>query len=269
MATYIGSSVNAGSVMTANQPPVIMSVSATAANPGEDVMFMVVASDADGDALVYAWDFGDGATASSTAGTAVHCYALAGTYTVTVTVSDGQGGTDTAALEVRINVAPVAEAGGDYVGTVGRPVTLDGGGSYDPDKLGGKSTLSYTWDFGDGTVGYGKTASHSYTAVGTYTVTLTVNDGLASATDVATVVVGPSLGIELAVRGYKVKGRRYVDLMWLGAGGTRVEIIRNGAPLLTTENDGFYVDTIGNGVGTYEYQVSDGENWSNTARVTF
>lgn len=42
--------------------------------------------------------------------------------------------------------------------------------------------LSYKWDFGDETVGTGATISHTYSADGTYDVTLTTtdNDGLTS-----------------------------------------------------------------------------------------
>jgi chitodextrinase len=38
----------------------------------------------------------------------------------------------------------------------------------------------YTWDFGDGSTGSGATVSHTYGAIGTYTVTLTVGNGVAS-----------------------------------------------------------------------------------------
>jgi PKD repeat protein len=48
-------------------------------------------TDPDGDALSFAWDFGDGATA--TGQTASHTYAAAGTYPITLTVDDGHGGT--------------------------------------------------------------------------------------------------------------------------------------------------------------------------------
>ncbi|MFN7118865.1 MAG: PKD domain-containing protein, partial [Saprospiraceae bacterium] len=55
-------------------------------------------SDSDGAIVSYAWDFGDGTTASSV--TAVHTYALAGTYTISLTVTDNQGLTATASTLV-------------------------------------------------------------------------------------------------------------------------------------------------------------------------
>jgi PKD repeat protein len=42
--------------------------------------------------------------------------------------------------------------------------------------------VSYAWDLGDGTTASGAEVSHSYSAAGSYRVTLTVtdNDGLSS-----------------------------------------------------------------------------------------
>jgi PKD repeat protein len=56
--------------------------------------------DIDGTIASYAWDFGDGATASGA--TAAHAYAETGTYTATLTVTDDKGatGTDVAAISV-------------------------------------------------------------------------------------------------------------------------------------------------------------------------
>lgn len=54
---------------------------------GDLLAFSATATDADGDHLDYAWDFGDGAT--GTGALVEHAYAAAGTYTATVTVSDG------------------------------------------------------------------------------------------------------------------------------------------------------------------------------------
>jgi len=52
-------------------------------------------------------------------------------------------------------------------------VTFDGSTSSDIDF----DTLSYTWDFGDGSTGTGKITTHKYSKGGIYTATLTVSDG--------------------------------------------------------------------------------------------
>ncbi len=49
---------------------------------------------------------------------------------------------------------------------------VDASGSSDPDG----SVASYAWEFGDGSGGAGKTASHAYSTAGDYTVKLTVTD---------------------------------------------------------------------------------------------
>ena len=52
--------------------------------------------------------------------------------------------------------------------------TFDASASTDADGF----IMRYDWDFGDGTTGYGKIASHSYAVPGTYIVTLAVMDEL-------------------------------------------------------------------------------------------
>ncbi len=52
-------------------------------------------------------------------------------------------------------------------------VAVDASTSSDPDG----DTLTYAWDFGDGGTGTGKTTTHTYATSGTYSITLTVNDG--------------------------------------------------------------------------------------------
>jgi hypothetical protein len=51
--------------------------------------------------------------------------------------------------------------------------TLDASTTTDQDG----DTLSYVWNFGDGTTGNGVTVSHTYTVIGNYTATLTAYDG--------------------------------------------------------------------------------------------
>lgn len=62
-------------------------------------------SDADGDALTYSWDFGDGGT--STAANPSHKYKANGTYTATVTAKDTTGRTGSASVQIVVgNTAP-------------------------------------------------------------------------------------------------------------------------------------------------------------------
>ena len=89
-------------------------------------------SDPDGDALTYAWDFGDGATGSGVA--PAHAYATVGTFTVALTVNDGTVSSAPALATVTIsNQAPTADAGGPYAGVRNQAITLSGSSSSDPD----------------------------------------------------------------------------------------------------------------------------------------
>jgi phosphatidylserine/phosphatidylglycerophosphate/cardiolipin synthase-like enzyme len=82
---------------------------------------------------------------------------------------------------------PVASTGGPYSGVAGRPVTLNGRGSRDPEG----SALSYSWDFGDGSTGTGPAPQHSYASAGAYALRLTVvDDAGLTATASSTVNVG-------------------------------------------------------------------------------
>jgi len=73
--------------------------------------------------------------------------------------------------------------------STGVAINFSGSGSSDPDG----TITSYAWNFGDGSFGSGVSPSHSYTAVGTYVVTLTVTDNLgASGSDSQTLVISES-----------------------------------------------------------------------------
>lgn len=66
-------------------------------------------------------------------------------------------------------------------------ITFDASGSTDGDG----DTLTYSWDFGDGAVGSGVSTTHSYSSGGTFTVTLSANDGYHSGTDTVELTIAP------------------------------------------------------------------------------
>ncbi len=155
-------------------------------------------SDPNGTPLTYAWAQ-VGATpaavtltgASSAKPTFVP--AAAGTYTFSLTVGDGATtASDTVSVNVDLapNQAPIANAGPDASVAPGALVTLNGAGSSDPDG----TPLTYAWALTTGTgvtLTNPKTANPTFTATagGTYGFTLTVSDGVATATDTVTITV--------------------------------------------------------------------------------
>ena len=151
-------------------------------------------SDTDGTVASYSWNFGDN-TAAGTGSKPSHTYTAAGTYTVTLTVTDDAGATDTVSHDVTVTAPPNVKPTAAFTSSnTDLAASFDGTGSSDTDG----TVASYSWNFGDNTAaGTGSKPSHTYTAAGTYTVTLTVTDD-AGATDTVShdvTVTAPSLVI--------------------------------------------------------------------------
>lgn len=167
----------------------------------------------------YAWDFGDGTT--STEAKPKRLYAQDGTYTVKLVVTDSRGASSspvTRAVTVA-HAIPVASFS-SVVET--RALKVDGSASSASDG----ATLTYAWDFGDGTTGSGRTDSHSYAAPGTYVVTLTVTDSL-GATATASQSVTASEDAAIASDGFSRStttgwGNADVGGAWSGTTGLSV-----------------------------------------------
>ena len=156
-------------------------------------------SDPDGQALSYAWSFGDGATADVVSPT--HAWAQDGEYAVRVIVTDPLGLADTATTTVTVrNVAPtIAPLAG---ATLLPGETFATTGSFaDP----GADEWTATVDYGDGSGtqplaldGGAFTLSHRYARAGTFTVTVWIADDDATVARTATVRVlttGEALGV--------------------------------------------------------------------------
>jgi DNA/RNA endonuclease G (NUC1) len=142
------------------------------------------------EALSFSWTFGDGTTA--TGATPSKTFANDGSYTVTLTVTDAYGWEMTSSSTITIaNVAPEVAA---FSGaTILEGETYAASGSFaDP----GSDTWTATVNYGDGSGDQSLALadkhfalSHPYAGAGSYTVTVKVNDGLATTTRSATVVV--------------------------------------------------------------------------------
>ena len=159
-----------------------------------DTSATLSATDADGDAMTYALDFGDGSDTATSTGSLPHAavphtYQRAGVFTVRLSVSDGIRST-VATRQVTVGLAGplTAHAGDDLVVVKGTPVSFDGSAS-EP-RIGGIE--SYSWSFGDGTAGAtGATTTHTWPTARAlpYTVSLTVTSGTDTDTDTMDVLV--------------------------------------------------------------------------------
>lgn len=86
-----------------NQPP----VASFASNPygiapGAPLTFSVTASDPNGDALAYDWNFGDGTLSTTNSASQTKIWSAAGFYLVSCTVSDMKGGVVTASTWINV-----------------------------------------------------------------------------------------------------------------------------------------------------------------------
>ncbi len=162
------------------------------------------------------------------------------------------------------NVAPTASFTNSCTALA---CTFNGSASADTDG----TIASYSWTFGDGTSATGATPSKTYSAGGTYSVTLTVTDNSgATATQTRSVVVtAPAAAITLTVRMTKVSGRNIATLSWTGA-LARVDVFRNNNRLATVTASS-YVNDLGRNGGTRTYRVCNAgtTTCSNSVTVTY
>jgi PKD repeat protein len=133
-----------------------------------------------------------------------------GQYTVSVTVANGIG-SSTASKSITVTKTPppcpqmlpgnnvfisYQSAGGScsYLGgtcSAGEAVTFAASAfNYDF----GCDTHTFTWDFGDGAQGTGQSSTHSFSAAGSYTVTLTIRNGAETVATQAAVTVASHAG---------------------------------------------------------------------------
>jgi DNA/RNA endonuclease G (NUC1) len=158
-------------------------------------------SDADGDALTYAWSFGDGASGSGV--TVAHTYAQDGVYTIRLIAVDIRGLADTITTSATIaNVAPTV---GTFAGATLFPgETYTAAGSFtDPGADAWSASVNYGDGSGTNTLSLAGTTfslSHTYGAAGTFSVIVRVSDDDVTSSRTQTVtVLTPAQGVQNAI----------------------------------------------------------------------
>lgn len=113
----------------------------------------------------WSWNFGDGNTSS--AQNPSHVFANSGSYPVTLTVSSAQGCVQSITQTVNSFPIPSANFSTGNV-CLGMATTF-----FNQSTLAGGGTVSCLWNFGDGNTSTDQNPSHTYSAAGSYQVSLT------------------------------------------------------------------------------------------------
>lgn len=229
-------------------------------------------------------------------------FSKAGDYTITLTAKDDCGKTGTKTKTITItdtsinppppseppgptNKPPVAKVKALWFAHPGKPVNIDGSGSYDPDN--GPSPLSYDWKVSGGSYtgdlsGTGGTTT--FDKVGNYTVKLTVDDGADTDSDSQTIEVDnnppvaqigvPSTviqGDDIAITNssYDPDGDQLVNVKWTLPANANLKDSATDAPVTTLQDkNNVYFDQPGTYTIGLHVEDEYGGSDDTTATVT-
>ncbi|KYK21196.1 hypothetical protein AYK21_05165 [Thermoplasmatales archaeon SG8-52-2] len=156
---------------------------------GDNIKFEAFGSDSDGTILEYLW-WSDPEELNSVNKSFTKNDLPAGEYTIYLKVRDDNGEwssevstTITIISDEPENKVPIANAGGPYSGYINQSLIFDASKSYDPDS---GDTITYKWDFGDGSTSKEIFPSHTFSIEGNYSVQLTVIDNHGAQSKIST-----------------------------------------------------------------------------------
>ena len=154
-------------------------------NEGSTYTYTIEASDLDLEDLTYTWSFGNGDQEETTEGSVSYAWGGDGTFNMRVVISDGDLAVTRTSSVVIANVAPIVTAGDDRTIEEGQTITFPGtleDPGFDDDHV-------ISWAFGNGGTSDELQPQYAYGDDGTYTATLSVNDGQDTASDNAVITV--------------------------------------------------------------------------------
>ncbi len=271
-----GSSVSitiAGS--TGNQPP-----SASFTSTVNQLQLSVNASasaDPDGSIASYAWNFGDGGTASGV--TAQHSYATAGSFTVKLTVTDNDGATATTASTVTVGGAPAQFLASDAFNRALATGwgTADAGGTW---TLNGSSSY-FSVGNGAGTInlaaGRGPSAYLASVSTAASDSKVTVNvDKVGNGGGTFAGIIGRRVGTSEYRGKLKIDAAGAVSLQLTRlSGGTETTLSQSGTGLTVQAGQSLNIRLLVTGTGTTTLQskvwrtgTAEPGNWQATATDT-
>ena len=136
------------------------------------ITFTSNSSAGSGSIASYYWDFGDGIAQQGFSSNQVHTYYMAQKATVMLTVTNSFGCFNTIQKKDIVEILPSLTAG---FTSDKRVLCKETDAVQFTNNSNGPGTLSYVWDFGDGTTSTATHPSHAFNKKGIYTVKLTVN----------------------------------------------------------------------------------------------
>jgi len=173
-------------------PNPVANFTSTASCLGQPVQFTNLSQTNGGGQIVnHAWNFGDptsGVNNTSALQNPSHTYAQPGTYTVTLIVTTANSCADTATMVITIAPAPVV----DFIAS--NACSNDTIQFTSSTFVNLATTLTWYWEFGDGSTSTETDPQHIYTTHGVFNVSLTITDNMGCTATImhpVSVVPGP------------------------------------------------------------------------------
>ncbi len=186
------------SLSTTVNPDPTAALSATPSSPavGQTVQFLDTITGGTSPMGSTTWSYGDGSAKVVGGSTASYAYPRAGTFVVNVSTQDAVGAWANHSTTLTVTNQPLVLSAARTPAAGAVPLTV----TFSASATGGSSAATFSWVFGDGSVGSGPSLSHPYRTAGVYTARVWANDSAGhSATSSLMVWAYPTLSVSAAL----------------------------------------------------------------------